>query len=124
MILGVGDGYNDVNMLQTAHIGIGIQGIESSAADAFADFSVPKFRDLRRMMFWHGRSYGNKVYIMILMDLFKMVMRLPHSVLANWFNLKNGFELTDGLFLALYNVCFTTLYIGFWCVYNYDVDQS
>mmetsp|Transcript_29675 Transcript_29675/g.34785 ORF Transcript_29675/g.34785 Transcript_29675/m.34785 type:complete len:114 (-) Transcript_29675:910-1251(-) len=54
--LAVGDGFNDVNMIQEAHVGIGIRGAESNQAAAFADFAIVEFQDLRRLMFWHGRS--------------------------------------------------------------------
>lgn len=40
MVLGVGDGFNDINMIQSAHIGIGIQGKESNQAAAFADYAI------------------------------------------------------------------------------------
>mmetsp|Transcript_7802 Transcript_7802/g.7261 ORF Transcript_7802/g.7261 Transcript_7802/m.7261 type:complete len:97 (+) Transcript_7802:556-846(+) len=56
--LAIGDGANDVNMIQTAHIGVGIFGKEGNQAASFADFALPKFKDLRRLMFWHGRKFG------------------------------------------------------------------
>jgi P-type E1-E2 ATPase len=37
----IGDGANDVNMIQRAHVGIGIMGKEGNQAAQFADFSVP-----------------------------------------------------------------------------------
>jgi P-type E1-E2 ATPase len=45
--MAIGDGANDVNMIQTAHIGIGIQGKEGNQAASFADYTLPKFQDLR-----------------------------------------------------------------------------
>ena len=39
--MAIGDGANDVNMIQTAHIGIGIQGKEGTQAALFADYAVP-----------------------------------------------------------------------------------
>ena len=56
LILAIGDGFNDVNMIQEAHVGVGIRSVESNQAAAFADFSIVEFKDLRRLMFWHGRS--------------------------------------------------------------------
>ena len=41
--LAIGDGANDVNMIQKAHIGIGIMGKEGNQASAFADYAVPEF---------------------------------------------------------------------------------
>jgi phospholipid-translocating ATPase len=51
----IGDGGNDVGMIQAAHIGIGIEGKEGKQASLAADFSVEEFRDLKNLIFWHGR---------------------------------------------------------------------
>lgn len=54
----IGDGANDVNMIQTAHLGIGIMGKEGNQAASFAEYAVAEFRSARRLIFWHGRSFG------------------------------------------------------------------
>ncbi len=38
--LAIGDGANDVNMIQQAHVGVGIMGKEGNQASAFADFAI------------------------------------------------------------------------------------
>ena len=53
--LAIGDGANDVNMIQTANIGVGLMGKEGNQAATFSDFAIPNFKDLRRLMFYHGR---------------------------------------------------------------------
>lgn len=58
MTLAIGDGANDVNMIQSAHIGVGIKGKEGNQASMFADYSIPEFRGLRRLLFWHGRNFS------------------------------------------------------------------
>ena len=45
--MAIGDGANDVNMIQSAHIGIGIFGKEGNQAASFADYALPCYRDLR-----------------------------------------------------------------------------
>ena len=64
--LAVGDGANDINMIQSAHIGFGIMGKEGNQASAFADYAIPRFKDLRRALFWHGSSFGLKLGQVIL----------------------------------------------------------
>ena len=56
--LAIGDGGNDVNMIQQAHVGVGIFGKEGTQASSSADFAIDRFKDLRRLMFWHGSSFG------------------------------------------------------------------
>lgn len=53
--LSVGDGSNDVNMIQSAHVGIGILGKEGNQAASFSDYSIAEFRSLRKLVLWHGR---------------------------------------------------------------------
>jgi phospholipid-translocating ATPase len=52
---GVGDGGNDVGMIQQANVGIGIEGKEGRQAALAADFSIVKFEQLNKLLLWHGR---------------------------------------------------------------------
>jgi phospholipid-translocating ATPase len=54
-VLGIGDGGNDVGMIQEADVGIGILGKEGMQAALAADFSIREFRDVKTLLFWHGR---------------------------------------------------------------------
>jgi len=53
--LGIGDGGNDVGMIQAADVGVGIVGKEGMQAALAADFSIKEFRDVKVLLFWHGR---------------------------------------------------------------------
>ena len=52
----IGDGGNDVSMIQAANIGIGIVGKEGRQASLAADFSVERFSYLSKLLLWHGRN--------------------------------------------------------------------
>jgi phospholipid-translocating ATPase len=52
----VGDGANDVSLLQAAEVGIGIVGKEGMQAALAADYSVNKFEHLRHLVLFHGRN--------------------------------------------------------------------
>ena len=56
MCAAVGDGGNDVAMMQAADTGIGIEGKEGKQASLAADFSLTQFCHLRRLLLWHGRN--------------------------------------------------------------------
>ncbi|KAH8740891.1 hypothetical protein FG386_002437 [Cryptosporidium ryanae] len=59
-VCAVGDGGNDVGMIQAADIGIGIVGKEGQQAANAADISIHEFADLRPLFLWHGRhAYQN-----------------------------------------------------------------
>ncbi|XP_032326502.1 probable phospholipid-transporting ATPase IIB isoform X4 [Camelus ferus] len=52
----IGDGGNDVSMIQAADCGIGIEGKEGRQASLAADFSITQFRHVGRLLVVHGRS--------------------------------------------------------------------
>ncbi|KAJ6769383.1 putative PHOSPHOLIPID-TRANSPORTING ATPASE [Salix koriyanagi] len=53
--LSIGDGANDVSMIQAAHIGIGISGLEGMQAVMASDFAIAQFRYLTDLLLVHGR---------------------------------------------------------------------
>jgi phospholipid-translocating ATPase len=52
----IGDGGNDVNMIQAADVGVGIVGKEGKQASLAADFSIKQFSYLTKLLLWHGRN--------------------------------------------------------------------
>lgn len=52
----IGDGGNDVSMIQAANVGIGIVGKEGKQASLAADFSILQFSYLGKLLLWHGRN--------------------------------------------------------------------
>merc|ERR1712137_710790 len=55
-IAAIGDGGNDVSMIQAAHIGIGIEGKEGRQAALAADYSISQFSHVAQLFLWHGRN--------------------------------------------------------------------
>jgi P-type E1-E2 ATPase len=64
--LAVGDGANDVNMIQTANIGVGIMGKEGNQAAQFSDYAIPNFQGINRLVFYHGLPFEYKFIIFII----------------------------------------------------------
>ncbi|KAJ3323832.1 hypothetical protein HDV06_001202 [Boothiomyces sp. JEL0866] len=52
--LAIGDGANDVSMIQSANVGVGISGQEGLQAARSADFAIGQFRYLRKLLLVHG----------------------------------------------------------------------
>ncbi|XP_043334713.1 probable phospholipid-transporting ATPase IIA isoform X2 [Cervus elaphus] len=52
----VGDGGNDVSMIQESDCGVGVEGKEGKQASLAADFSITQFRHLGRLLMVHGRN--------------------------------------------------------------------
>lgn len=58
-VLGVGDGGNDVGMIEEAHVGVGLEGKEGKQAALASDYSITEFRLVRHKPgHWSKWSYG------------------------------------------------------------------
>lgn len=58
--MAIGDGANDVDMINASHIGIGIRGLDGRHASKNSDISIPEFHVLRSLLFVHGREFCRK----------------------------------------------------------------
>jgi len=54
ILLAIGDGANDVSMIQAAHVGVGISGVEGLQAARSADVAISQFRYLKKLLLVHG----------------------------------------------------------------------
>ena len=110
--LAIGDGANDVNMIQSASIGVGIMGKEGNQAAAFSDYAIPNFRGLRRLMFWHGRNFGNKAVTFLSLALFKATFFMVPIFFVNMSNGFSGLAVYRDLYYALFDVLNTVFMLG------------
>lgn len=54
ILLTIGDGANDVSMIQAAHVGVGISGVEGLQAARSSDVAISQFRYLKKLLLVHG----------------------------------------------------------------------
>lgn len=69
--LAIGDGANDVSMIQTADVGIGISGQEGMQAVMAADFALSRFKFLERFLLVHGHWSYDRLSRMVLYFFYK-----------------------------------------------------
>lgn len=69
--LAIGDGANDVSMIQTADVGIGISGQEGMQAVMSADFALSRFKYLERFLLVHGHWSYDRLARMVLYFFYK-----------------------------------------------------
>ena len=74
ILLAIGDGANDVSMIQAAHVGVGISGMEGLQAARSADVSIGQFRYLRKLLLVHGSWSYHRVSRTILYSFYKNVV--------------------------------------------------
>lgn len=71
MTAAIGDGANDVSMIQEAHVGIGIFGKEGRSAALSADFAFAKFKFIKRALLIHGYLYYTRAAMLVLYFFYK-----------------------------------------------------
>ncbi|NXV60906.1 AT8B1 ATPase, partial [Molothrus ater] len=107
--LAIGDGANDVNMIKTAHIGVGISGQEGMQAVMSSDYSFGQFRYLQRLLLVHGRwSYIRMCKFLRYFFYKNFAFTLVHI----WYSFFNGFSAQtayEDWFITLYNVLYSSL---------------
>uniref|UniRef100_A0A4W5KYN6 Phospholipid-transporting ATPase n=1 Tax=Hucho hucho TaxID=62062 RepID=A0A4W5KYN6_9TELE len=107
--LAIGDGANDVGMIQTAHVGVGISGNEGLQAANSSDYSIAQFKYLKNLLLVHGAWNYNRVSKCILYCFYKNIVLY---IIEIWFAFVNGFSgqiLFERWCIGLYNVIFTAL---------------
>lgn len=119
--LAIGDGANDVNMIQSASIGVGIMGKEGNQAATFSDYAMPTFQGLRRLIFWHGRHFGTKSITFLSYALFKSQAFMVPILVVNMTNGFSGLAIYRDFYFALFDVLNTTFMLGGFVLLDQDV---
>lgn len=73
LLLAIGDGANDVSMIQAAHVGVGISGMEGLQAARSADVAIGQFRFLRKLLLVHGSWAYSRISRTILYSFYKNI---------------------------------------------------
>ncbi|XP_075400488.1 phospholipid-transporting ATPase VD [Tenrec ecaudatus] len=108
MTLAIGDGANDVSMIQVADVGIGISGQEGMQAVMASDFAISQFRHLSKLLLVHGHWCYTRLSNMILYFFYKNV---AYVNLLFWYQFFCGFSgtsMTDYWVLIFFNLLFTS----------------
>lgn len=115
--MAIGDGGNDIGMIEEANIGVGILGREGKSAAAASDFYFGQFKHLDRLLLHHGRwfymrisyffvYYGWKNLIMTVL-MFLYILRSAYS----------GYPAFSEFFITMYNLLIGMYLIGYYGVW-------
>jgi phospholipid-transporting ATPase len=122
--LAIGDGANDVGMIQSAHIGIGISGFEGMQAVLASDYALAQFRFLTDLLLVHGRWDYQRVSRLIVYCFYK---NFVFAMSQAWFSFFSGFSgqtIFDGGGISVYNVFFTGLPILILGIMEQDLSRD
>lgn len=120
--LSIGDGANDVSMIQSAHIGVGIRGVEGMQAALAADYTISQFRFLERLVLIHGRLSYRRVSTLVCYFFYK---NIAFAFTMFWYSIFTNFSgqrLYDDLYQATYNLMFTALPVISLGFFERDID--
>jgi len=123
MTLSIGDGANDVAMIQEADIGVGIAGEEGRQAVMSSDYAIGQFRFLKRLVLVHGRWSYRRLAETIANFFYK---NMVWTFTLFWYQIYQDFDgayLFDYTYILLYNLAFTSLPIIFMGILDQDVSD-
>jgi len=122
--LAIGDGANDVNMIQAANIGIGIYGHEGVQAVQASDYSIPEFQGLWRLLLVHGRWSYLRISEMILYFFYKNMIFTLQQFFFAFLCGYSGMTIFDDYYVTGYNLVFTALPLSVKAILEKDVDYK
>ncbi|GLJ44204.1 hypothetical protein SUGI_0922860 [Cryptomeria japonica] len=122
--LAIGDGANDVGMIQEADIGIGISGVEGMQAVMASDFAIAQFRFLERLLVVHGHWCYKRIAQMICYFFYK---NIAFGLTIFYFEALTSFSgqsVYDDWYMLLFNVILTSLPVISLGVFEQDVSSE
>ncbi|KAI9284134.1 hypothetical protein BC943DRAFT_338398 [Umbelopsis sp. AD052] len=122
MTLAIGDGANDVSMIQAANVGVGISGVEGRQAVMASDYAIAQFRFLKKLVLVHGRWSYLRTANMIFTFFYKNIV---WTFVLFWYQLFcqfSGTMMFDYSLVTLYNLVFTSLPCIFFGIWDQDLD--
>jgi len=122
--LAIGDGANDIAMIQEAHVGIGITGKEGLQAARTSDYSIAQFRFLTKLLLVHGRWNYIRVCKYTVGTFWKEMLFYLTQAQYQRFAGYTGTSLYEPWSLSMFNTLFTSLPVIFMGVFEKDLAAS
>ena len=122
--LAIGDGANDVSMIQEADVGIGIRGREGTQAVRASDFAFNEFRFLRRLLVVHGRYSLIRLAGLIQYSFYKNIAYIFPQFYFGFYSAFSGQPVYDEYILSSFNIVWAAsipLFIG---IFEKDLDEA
>ncbi|GMT21987.1 hypothetical protein PFISCL1PPCAC_13284, partial [Pristionchus fissidentatus] len=109
VVAAIGDGANDVPMIQAAHVGIGISGNEGAQASMAADFVLAQFSFVSRLIIVHGHWNFSRIANVMLFFFYKNIQNVMISFFTQTTNgWSCGFPI-NMTYSVIYPIIFTSL---------------
>lgn len=116
--LAIGDGANDVNMIHSADIGVGVRGIEGSQATRAADYVITEFKILKRLVVYHGLNFYHRNSNVMLFTLYKNMLITFQNLLYGTLCLESATFIYDIWVYQFFNVFFASFPIVYYGLFD------
>ncbi|XP_041354452.1 phospholipid-transporting ATPase IF-like isoform X2 [Gigantopelta aegis] len=120
----IGDGANDVSMIQEAHVGLGIMGKEGRQASTCSDYSFAKFHFILRVLLVHGHFYYIRIANLVQYFFYKNIVFMFPQFYFIFYSSYSSQALYDGLFLVFFNLTFSSLPILIYGIFEQHISQT
>ena len=122
--LAIGDGANDVNMINAAHIGVGISGLEGQQAASAADYAIGQFRFLKDLMFVHGREAYRRNAYAVCYIFYKNILETVPIWLFGVFSMFSATVMYNSLLYVSYNLFYTAIPIIWYATFDWEYTRE
>ena len=122
--LAIGDGANDVGMIQEAHIGVGISGLEGQQAVNSSDFAIAQFRFLEPLLLIHGRWNFMRMSKAVLFFFYKNAALVGILMIFTGKCLYSGTTVFDSWVTSVFNFVGGTMPIIFMAIFDRDLPRD
>ncbi|ORM41266.1 Phospholipid-transporting ATPase 10 [Babesia sp. Xinjiang] len=124
VVMAVGDGGNDCNMIQTADVGIGLKGKEGLQAFNVSDYGIGQFRFLVPLILDHGRNCYRRIAKTVAYMFYKNITLILPIFFYGYLSLFSGQRIQLEILVALYNVFFTGVSVILVGSIDRDIDKA
>ncbi|XP_062573567.1 phospholipid-transporting ATPase IF-like [Saccostrea cucullata] len=119
----IGDGANDVSMIQEAHVGLGIMGKEGRQAVRNSDYAFAKFRFLQRLLLVHGHYFYYRLATLVQYFFYKNVAFITMQLFFAFYSSFSQQSLLASFHLMFYNITMTSLPIFIYSLFEQHISQ-
>lgn len=111
-------------MINAAHIGIGISGLEGQQAAKASDYAIGKFKFLKDLLFVHGRENYRRNSFAICYIFYKNILLTAPLFLYGFWSSFSGTLIYNLLLYQGFNTVFTTVPIIWFSTMDYQYSKD